>query len=222
MIAAVLGIDPAALFKYHVATQWPKPRTWSRRFSAAFDSVGERDWITFFKEVGIVEPPRAAEKRVRLVLDLVRRGMGRRGGGPVKALSIRQPWASLIIAGHKRSRRVLGRRLTRSEDSASPSRRRSPCRRSSAAAEEEAFQRHSRATGFPALEQLPMGSVLGTVIVAGCRCIDPEFLESLDDQEEAFGIYAPDRFAWLLEDPQPLEKPVPVCGAQGLWEWSQS
>ncbi len=141
----------------------------------------------------------------------------------MKALSIWQPWASLIIAGHKKIEtrpwpapyQIRGQRIAIASTKSMQAEQRR-------AAEEEAFQRHSRATGFPALEQLPMGSVLGTVIVAGCRCIDPEFLESLDDQEEAFGIYAPDRFAWLLEDPQPLEKPVPVCGAQGLWEWSQS
>ncbi len=134
----------------------------------------------------------------------------------MKALSIWQPWASLIIAGHKKIEtrfwsapyRIRGQRIA----IASTKSMRSEQRR---AAEEEAFQQHFKATGLPALDKLPMGCVLGTAIVASCRAMDPEFLECLDDQEEAFGIYAPDRFAWFLEDPQPLQKPVPVRGAQG-------
>ncbi len=67
MIAAVLGIDPAALFKYHVATQWPEAEDVVEEIFGGVLTQVERDWITFFKEVGIVEPPRTAEKRVRLV-----------------------------------------------------------------------------------------------------------------------------------------------------------
>lgn len=40
----------------------------------------------------------------------------------------------------------------------------------------------------------------------------------LSEQEAAFGNYAPGRYAWLLEDIQPLPEPIPARGYQGLWE----
>jgi activating signal cointegrator 1 len=39
----------------------------------------------------------------------------------------------------------------------------------------------------------------------------------LTTQEEAFGDYAPGRFAWLLSDVAALPKPIPCKGSLGLW-----
>lgn len=38
--------------------------------------------------------------------------------------------------------------------------------------------------------------------------------------ERAFGDYAPGRYAWLLADVTPLAEPIPARGALGLWEWA--
>ncbi len=45
-----------------------------------------------------------------------------------------------------------------------------------------------------------------------------ELLDGLSEQERAFGDYSEGRWAWFLEDVQQLE-PVPVRGALGLWDW---
>lgn len=37
--------------------------------------------------------------------------------------------------------------------------------------------------------------------------------------EHVYGDYTPGRFAWLLDNVQPLDEPVPARGAQGLWDW---
>lgn len=37
--------------------------------------------------------------------------------------------------------------------------------------------------------------------------------------ELAFGDYTPGRWAWILEDIQPLPEPVPAKGKQRLWNW---
>jgi activating signal cointegrator 1 len=37
---------------------------------------------------------------------------------------------------------------------------------------------------------------------------------------EPLGDFFPGRFAWLLADIEPLAKPVPARGRQGLWEWA--
>lgn len=37
--------------------------------------------------------------------------------------------------------------------------------------------------------------------------------------QRPYGDFAPGRFAWLLEDIEPLAEPIPATGRQGLWEW---
>lgn len=41
----------------------------------------------------------------------------------------------------------------------------------------------------------------------------------LTDQERAFGDYTPGRLGWLLADIRRLSDPIPARGALGLWEW---
>jgi activating signal cointegrator 1 len=141
----------------------------------------------------------------------------------MRALSIWQPWASLIMSGDKKIEArswaapysIQGQRIAiASTKTIRPEQRQ--------AAEQEGFRKHYVATGLVGLANLPLGSVLGTVIVDGCREMDSEFLAELDEQEEAFGIYGPGRFAWLLVDPEPLGKPEEVRGGQGLWNWSST
>lgn len=38
-------------------------------------------------------------------------------------------------------------------------------------------------------------------------------------QEYSFGDYTPGRYAWLLTDVKPLREPIPAKGALSLWEW---
>jgi hypothetical protein len=139
----------------------------------------------------------------------------------MKALSIWQPWASLIISGQKKIETrswpapysIRGQRIAiASTKTVSGEQRR--------AAAEDAFLLHYDATGLPEMEDLPMGCVLGTVLFEGCRAIDSEFLLELDEQEDAFGWYGPGRFAWFLKEPEKLDSPVAVRGRQGLWNSS--
>jgi hypothetical protein len=69
-------------------------------------------------------------------------------------------------------------------------------------------------------------------IVATCELqsvIRTEILESyishnlftMTDQERAFGDYSPGRYAWLLANVRALPEPIPAKGALGLWEWQQ-
>lgn len=41
------------------------------------------------------------------------------------------------------------------------------------------------------------------------------------EPELSFGNYTPGRYAWILSDVKPLPEPVPAKGAQRLWEWNQ-
>ena len=40
--------------------------------------------------------------------------------------------------------------------------------------------------------------------------------------EKLCGEYAPGRFAWVLEQMEPLEAPVAAKGHLSLWEWEPS
>lgn len=44
----------------------------------------------------------------------------------------------------------------------------------------------------------------------GSRCVDGEL---------PYGHYEPGRWAWVLEDIEPIRRPIPATGRQGLWEW---
>ena len=138
----------------------------------------------------------------------------------MRALSIWQPWATLIMTGHKRIETrgwaapysIRGQRIAIAATKTIRAEQRH-------AAQEPHFREHYSATGLPSICELPLGCILGTVVIDGCREIDSELMQRLDSREEAFGIYAPARFAWFLRDPQPLPAPITVRGAQGLWNY---
>lgn len=140
----------------------------------------------------------------------------------MKALSVWQPWASLIVSGKKRIETrpwpapssVRGQRIAIASTKVMRAEQRK-------AVAEQSFRANYAQTGLPPLEELPMACVLGTVLVDTCREIDSALLELIDEQECAFGWYEPGRFAWLLRDPEPFDRPVPVRGGQGLWNWSK-
>lgn len=61
---------------------------------------------------------------------------------------------------------------------------------------------------------VPAASILERRLAPGLR-LPPCFTVRLDP----FGDYHEERWAWLLQDIQPLEPPVPAKGAQGFWDW---
>ena len=76
------------------------------------------------------------------------------------------------------------------------------------------------------LSLLPEGSLHPGFMV--CRCVlkdclpmDESFLGWIEAHplEKLCGEYAPGRFAWVLEQVEPLEAPVAAKGHLSLWEW---
>ncbi len=66
---------------------------------------------------------------------------------------------------------------------------------------------------------LPFGAIVCTVRLLDCVLITPDNIP--DSPERECGDYTPGRFAWLFTDLSVLEKPVPINGMMGLWEWWQ-
>ena len=80
------------------------------------------------------------------------------------------------------------------------------------------------------IETLPMSCIVATCNLIDCiptHVLTSGFGEllgesyKLDQKELDFGDYTPGRFAWLLTDVQPFQEPVPARGALGLWDWTR-
>lgn len=153
----------------------------------------------------------------------------------MKALTLTQPWATLVAIGAKRIE-------TRSWST--------PYRGPLAIHAAKGFPKWARkftvdpvcyeavryhgarndAGQRPAdlLSAYPLGYVLATCNLVNCiptEVVDNAgnvfgvSLETLSAQERAFGDYAPGRYAWILENVKELKTPVPAKGSLGLWDW---
>lgn len=69
-------------------------------------------------------------------------------------------------------------------------------------------------------EDLPRGVIIATCQIVDCVPTD-KMTQKQIEIEQYFGDYTPGRFGWILEDVKPLEKPVTVKGKQGLWNWDE-
>jgi hypothetical protein len=130
----------------------------------------------------------------------------------MRALSLYQPWASLLVYGYKRietrswSTTYRGILLIH----ASQTKRWMPD-----------FPRLLHSAGLPdAMTDLPtpFGAVLGSVEVVDCRKSE-EFSESdVGTQEMALGHFSPGRYGWVLRNPVVFTTPIPCKGMLRLWE----
>lgn len=127
----------------------------------------------------------------------------------LRAISLLQPWASLVALGLKRYE-------TRSWSIA----HRGPLaiHASKGFAEpERAFHQELMAQGLLP-RALPLGAIIAVVQVADCLSTTVAMVHGqIDVREEAFGDYGPDRFAWRLDDAQRLALPIGHGGALGIW-----
>jgi len=133
----------------------------------------------------------------------------------IPTLTIRQPWASLIIAGIKtienRSWRppnkYLGKRIAI---------------HAGGMLELDALDQPWVKPHIPKLPNpLPRGAVIGTVVITN-KIIPPGSLEELrmrDQGDPTLEWWMPDHHGWLLTDPQPLSDPIHAQGSMGIWLW---
>jgi transcriptional regulator with XRE-family HTH domain len=66
MIAAVLDIDPALLFRFHLREQWPEFEEVVFEIFGGVLTREERDWIEFFVDIDLTKVPTSAVKRKEL------------------------------------------------------------------------------------------------------------------------------------------------------------
>lgn len=126
----------------------------------------------------------------------------------MKALSLTQPWATLVIIGAKKIETrswYTGHRGTIYLHAAKGFPRWA-----------QSYTRHRAFQEALKDEPLPIGAILGTVEVLDCVRITPE--NTPPTPEVHFGDYTPGRYAWKLGKVVRFEKPIPWKGALGLFE----
>jgi hypothetical protein len=128
----------------------------------------------------------------------------------LKAVTIRQPFATLVMAGVKRCENrtwpVRHRGLLIVHAAAAP-----PSGRDWPDVLPPGLD--AGRLDLPPFRSLPLGAVLGAVDLFAC--LPHEDLAA----EWAADPFARGPFCWLLRDPRPLAAPVVCRGGLGLWTW---
>lgn len=133
----------------------------------------------------------------------------------MKALTLWQPWASLVAIGAKRIETRSWSTTYRGPLAIHAAKRTPP--KALALAGTDPFCTALERAGLD-WRQLPSG-----VIVATCKLTAVYQIRGYGDAprppERDFGDYTVGRFMWHLDDIQALVDPLPAQGRQGLWEW---
>lgn len=133
----------------------------------------------------------------------------------MKALSLWQPWASLIAVGAKRVETrawpapdwLIGQRIA--IHAAKRDTELWTCVR-------DPFKQY-----LPEPDSLPLGYVIATARLSRCTVMTEASIAVLAQEhpdEHAFGLYEPGRYAWVLADVEPLAVPVAVRGRQKVFD----
>lgn len=125
----------------------------------------------------------------------------------MKVLTIKQPWATLIMQGYKRfefrswQTKYRGQLLIHAGKSI----------------DKEAMKRLEKY--IP--EEMPLGKILGKVNLSNCIKTTPEFFVEI--QKENKDIYSKsifkEAFAWQVEVMENFKNPIEVKGMLGLWNY---
>jgi hypothetical protein len=134
----------------------------------------------------------------------------------MKVLSLLQPWATLVVTGHKkietRSWQTSHRGLLLIHASLG--------KKGSILANESPFKKY-----ISDFNMLPFGAIIGSVILDEILPVEQLYfsdhmLEELTLEEKAFGDYSKGRYAWMLSQSEIFEQPLPARGSLALWEYS--
>lgn len=124
----------------------------------------------------------------------------------MKVLTIKQPWASLIMQGYKRFEFRSWQTKYRGD----------LLIHAGKGIDKEAMKRLSKY--IP--KDMPTGKILGKVTLVDCVKMSPEFKERLLKKNK--DIYTESSFkenyGWQLENVEVFDKPIETKGKLGLWE----
>ncbi|MGE6260893.1 ASCH domain-containing protein [Heyndrickxia sporothermodurans] len=146
----------------------------------------------------------------------------------MKAITIKQPWATLIALGEKKFetrswqtkyRGPLAIHAGKSVDVG--------------AFDEVAILSTLCRYGIRSYKDLPTGVVIATGKLVECHKVHIDYYPLYDEEKAGtenglliegdeywFGDYAEGRYAWELANVEVLAEPIPAKGQLSLWEWS--
>lgn len=132
----------------------------------------------------------------------------------MKALSLLQPWASLVVLGHKKietrgwATDYRGLLLIHASSG----------KKGALVAQLPVISQY-----IPDFKALPFGAIIGEArlvdVVRLGEDNDAAALSGITLEEGAFGTYTAGRWGWVLEDAVAYDEPIPAKGRLGLWEW---
>lgn len=150
----------------------------------------------------------------------------------MKAITIHQPWATLIAIGAKqyetrhwatpyrgqiaihagKNKELLERTLVymkryRDDGLGYPS-----------GSYEENLVAAIKAAGIAKWSDLPFGAIIAVGHLTDCV---PSHKISLSAVEKTFGDFSAGRYGWWIEAVRLLPQPIVVRGQQGLWDWDE-
>jgi hypothetical protein len=133
----------------------------------------------------------------------------------MKTLSLLQPWASLVILGAKKIETRSWRTAHRGDLLIHAS----LGKKGGVLVNEAPFKKY-----IPDFRQLPFGAIIGKVhlddvVPVESLLYSDAMLNHLTLEEKAFGDYSKGRYAWILSEPEPFDKIIPIRGTLGLWQF---
>lgn len=137
----------------------------------------------------------------------------------MKAITLHQPWASLVAAGWKEVETRSWSTPYRGPLAIHAGKKRDRYGR-------ELWQHVYSNIGQPAFDDLPFGVIVATCQLAAVFRTEHVLSREIHyrpvrgwDTETGFGNYSLGRFAWILKEIVPVDPPIPAHGWQQLWNW---
>jgi hypothetical protein len=131
----------------------------------------------------------------------------------MKAITIHQPWATLIAIGAKR----FETRSWAAEDYRGPLAIHAGRNTESLPLFwDEPFCAALQAAGYENPESLPLGSIVCVATLEDC--LRTNGMAPMDEPEASFGNFDPDRFMWALASVKRFD-PIKARGYQKIWDW---
>jgi hypothetical protein len=141
----------------------------------------------------------------------------------MKALTLTQPWATLVAIGAKRietrswSTQYRGPLAIHAAKGIKEEHfvlaRFGEFQKALSPFYPEVLHQHSYPTW-------PLGAIIAVCELTDCLEIQPLSFIIPDKPERSFGDYTPGRFAWILGNVHQLKEPIPAHGALGLWTFA--
>lgn len=135
----------------------------------------------------------------------------------MKALTLRQPWATLVAIGAKEYETRSWPAISFSGPLAIHAAKKFPPQDRDRFYVSP-FHRVLKDAGFYVDTHLPRGMVVATIDRIEC-CRTDLIADDVSDDERAFGDFQLGRWAWRLIGVHCLAEPIPARGRQRLWDW---